>query len=450
MNKRLLLLALSAFSLFVIPGHAQEPATEGPSDILTIGAGVGIMTFFGDMGVDSELSTFTNIRPAFNVNFERRFGDYVGVSLNGLFGSVAHSKRSAIPADNLNFESDITQFGIDVALHFDNDKIIKRQSMFSPYISAGVAYTLFDPHGDLTDANGNTYYYWTDGSIMDRPEEADTFGNASALQRDYTYESQLTDSANNYSRNALAFPLTVGLKWKFSERVQGRVFGSYVLTQSDFIDNYSIDDKNDKYLNAGFSLHITLRKADPAAKAQQKIYESVDFASLSDGDADKDGVKDFDDECPDTPKGLKVSNKGCPMDDDKDGVPNYLDREANSVKGAIVDQYGITVDDNYLARQTAARDSVSTVRTQAFASSPNLQTLSQFDRDLAAGGGTTTGNANVDAANTLPAEYKEADLNGDGLIQSTEITATIDRFFEGTSSFTVARIQDLIDYFFEQ
>jgi outer membrane protein OmpA-like peptidoglycan-associated protein len=42
-------------------------------------------------------------------------------------------------------------------------------------------------------------------------------------------------------------------------------------------------------------------------------------------DTDQDGVSDKKDMCPDTPTGVVVDKKGCPLDKDADGVPDYLD-----------------------------------------------------------------------------------------------------------------------------
>ncbi|HKR03555.1 MAG TPA: OmpA family protein [Bacteroidia bacterium] len=42
-------------------------------------------------------------------------------------------------------------------------------------------------------------------------------------------------------------------------------------------------------------------------------------------DADGDEVADRKDKCPDTPKGVKVDENGCPVDKDKDGVADYVD-----------------------------------------------------------------------------------------------------------------------------
>jgi len=43
-------------------------------------------------------------------------------------------------------------------------------------------------------------------------------------------------------------------------------------------------------------------------------------------DTDGDGVSDKKDKCPDTPSGVGVDPKGCPLDGDQDGVPDYLDK----------------------------------------------------------------------------------------------------------------------------
>ena len=61
-------------------------------------------------------------------------------------------------------------------------------------------------------------------------------------------------------------------------------------------------------------------------------------------DADKDGVSDDDDQCPDTPRKAKVDDVGCPIDTDSDGVYDGLDTCANTPAGVIVDGYGCPMD----------------------------------------------------------------------------------------------------------
>ncbi len=448
--KKIYLLAI--LSVFVMPasGQSDDDTPKSNNDLVSVGAGIGFISFFGDMNKDSEESIFTNLRAGYHFQLERRFGDYVGVSLNALMGSAAHAQRDTAASLNRNFESKMTQIGAAVSLHFDNDMIINRKSPFSPYLSVGFSYLMFDAYGDLQDANGDTYHYWNDGAIKDLPQNHEFADSAVVLARDYTYETQLTDSLENYNRNAFAIPLSFGLKWKFSEQVQGRVYASYTLTTTDWVDNIAENDNNDSYLFTGFSLNYLFRKKD---KSKVDHYKDVDFQALNKADADNDGVADFDDECPGTPDGIKVTGKGCPLDDDKDGVANHLDKEPNSAKGAAVDHEGITVDDAYLARKAAARDSVATIRSQTFAENPNLQTLQEIDTRIhqSHGDDPAGGNPDNNASNSnIPAALRSADINNNGFIESNEITATIDGFFEGGSDFTVELIQDLIDYFFEQ
>jgi OOP family OmpA-OmpF porin len=61
-------------------------------------------------------------------------------------------------------------------------------------------------------------------------------------------------------------------------------------------------------------------------------------------DSDADGVPDYLDQCPDTPKGVKVDAKGCPLDSDADGVPDYLDQCPDTPKGVKVDAKGCPLD----------------------------------------------------------------------------------------------------------
>jgi OOP family OmpA-OmpF porin len=66
-------------------------------------------------------------------------------------------------------------------------------------------------------------------------------------------------------------------------------------------------------------------------------------------DSDGDGVPDRNDDCPGTPKGVKVNDRGCPADSDGDGVPDYVDNCPNTPKGEVVDRYGCSVipDDDF-------------------------------------------------------------------------------------------------------
>ena len=63
-------------------------------------------------------------------------------------------------------------------------------------------------------------------------------------------------------------------------------------------------------------------------------------------DSDKDGVWDKIDMCPETPLGVQVDKKGCPVDGDNDGVPDFLDKCPNTLPEAVqyVDSVGCDKD----------------------------------------------------------------------------------------------------------
>jgi outer membrane protein OmpA-like peptidoglycan-associated protein len=66
-------------------------------------------------------------------------------------------------------------------------------------------------------------------------------------------------------------------------------------------------------------------------------------------DSDGDGVKDYLDRCPGTPKGASVDKNGCELDTDGDGVPDWRDECPNSDKKAIghVDEKGCDLDSDH-------------------------------------------------------------------------------------------------------
>ncbi len=68
------------------------------------------------------------------------------------------------------------------------------------------------------------------------------------------------------------------------------------------------------------------------------------FGGTPPADSDGDGVNDRKDRCPDTPRGAKVDERGCPLDGDGDGVADGLDRCPDTPAGVPVDADGCPKD----------------------------------------------------------------------------------------------------------
>jgi opacity protein-like surface antigen len=428
-----------AMTVFVVPQlvKAQEATPETPKKLPEIGIGVGITSFQGDIGKNNKITDLSKLRSAYNLRIEQPVTSFLNVQLNGLYGKLAESERSS--TSNLNFQSPLIQADVHAIFKFDNGFLLPKDAFVSPYLGAGIGYTKFDPHADLKNKNGQVYNYWTDGSIRDLPQADSNFDRSTILYRDYTYETKLTDPAKNYKRSTFSVPLLAGVKFKLSPSWAMSVNYTYYVTFTDYIDNFA-DGGNDRFWFASFGIHYNL--AGNNKEEDEVRFANVDFSKISKLDSDGDGVSDEDDQCQGTPKGVEVTSKGCPKDQDNDGIPDHLDKQKNSPLGAVVDPDGVAVDDATIERNQLMRDSLATERSEVFLQNPSLRSLQAIDAKIAESGGA--------GKKPLPTKFVSADANHDGIIQSSEITAVIDGFFEGSNDFTVERINELIDFFFEQ
>lgn len=80
------------------------------------------------------------------------------------------------------------------------------------------------------------------------------------------------------------------------------------------------------YLDAGYINGIESTRAAKTVRDNfWKATVGMEFDFGKTKDSDMDGVSDKKDKCPDTPTGVVVDEKGCPVDTDGDGVADYLD-----------------------------------------------------------------------------------------------------------------------------
>lgn len=398
-----------------------------------INAGVNALKFTGDVGKSANANFFNDARLGYNLGFEYRVGKVLGIGLNGLYGKLQGTDNSA--SSHRNFRTNVLGSELNFTAFFD--RLRDTNGVANPFLSVGIGYLMFDAYGDMKDQYGYSYNYWSDGSIRDLPQTTSNQDMALVLKRDYTYETQLKDSATNYSRNCLYVPINLGIKFDIDYRASVKVAVNYNLAFSDYIDNYK-NGGNDSWLGANVSFCYAF------AKKPKTPYDDIDFKSIDKTDYDGDGVVDLKDRCLGTPKGAKVNENGCPIDTDEDGSPDYMDNEPKSKPGANVDGYGVTINEEDYAKRQMEWDSLATSRSGGFNETPSLDYLKQVEskgKEIK----EKTGKENV-----IPAELKSADINNDGYISADEIRKTIDMFFDGESDFNVQRINRLIDFFFEQ
>lgn len=312
-----------------------HPKITFMDQIATVGFGFGLNSFNGDIAGNRKSNLLNNTRSTIQITVEKRIIPLLSLGGTYLNGKFSENNNSALK--NNNFESSVQEFGGYLSLNFDQ----RFKCVFAPYISAGVNIIQYNSATDLRDENGQAYHFWSDGKIRNAPQ-FDESGKSieyeelpGEIYRDYSYETDIK------SGSAIAFPVTVGVKFKTLNNFEGRIFGTYSYINSDEIDGKLLGS-NDQYIFAGVSIHYTIGKKYIAPGEEDFV--DVDFTDLKKQDTDKDGVNDFEDQCADTKVGIPVDpTTGCPSDSDKDGVYDYLDKEPNSKKGAEVDQHGVTL-----------------------------------------------------------------------------------------------------------
>ncbi|TQV75940.1 OmpA family protein [Exilibacterium tricleocarpae] len=137
------------------------------------------------------------------------------------------------------------------------------------------------------------------------------------------------------------------------------------------------NDRNEALLT--FSLSYKVGRAMPKMLA------------LPPNDADKDGVDDNADKCPNTPLGAAVDEYGCEFDSDRDGVVDSKDKCPNTPIGARV--YADGCPAKLSRRETISLNVVFDTGSSQLASDfmPELAKVAQFMREYLSVNGVITG-----------------------------------------------------------
>ena len=330
--------------------------------------GTGMLTFYGDIGSNHRGYHPMVSRLATTLRLINPLNDFLDLGFYVLFGQISANERTL--TRNLNFNSNITTGGVTINYNFNH--FLKKGRNVEPYIHVGLESIEFLSKTDLQDANGNTYYYWSDGTIKDMAENDPNADNAVDLVRDYTFESDIReqnfDGFGKYQERTFGIPLELGANFHVGERLKFRVGSSVHFTFTDLIDGVTSeslgnrigDARNDKMLYTHIAMCYDFNikskkkpKVDIIDEDSEKYYrEDVE-------DADGDLIVDHMDKCPNTPQGVEVDEFGCPLDDDIDGVANSFDDELLSMEGALVDINGVTMtDDDHIENYRRYKDSI--------------------------------------------------------------------------------------------
>lgn len=160
--------------------------------------------------------------------------------------------------------------------------------------------------GSVLSTTANMYYKLNNGYLLSQNSIIQPYlkvgvGAMTAFTKGVSADN---NKPYNHTKPALALTYGFGAKVRISERLD--FFGeiSDNLISSDEFDASTSTPRNDSFRKISFGLIFRFGKPK---------------------DDDKDGVPNRKDECPDTPLGAKVDEKGCPIDTDLDGVIDFYD-----------------------------------------------------------------------------------------------------------------------------
>jgi len=334
----------------------QNPPVLGEVFKPKISLGVGMLSFHGDLYEKHYQAPWT-ARIGYDLNISQRLFKSFQLNFNVLFGKLGANEW--VNGRQENFQSEIRAGGLSLMYDFGN--FIPDKYKIRPWISAGVNSFEFLSKTDLYDKYGNQYYYWNDGSIKNIDESAPTASLAVNLNRDYVYETDIRerdkDGFGKYQERSWAFPLGAGALMKVTDRFDFKIGFQYYFTTTDYIDGITKNSlgtrtgtkQKDNFVYTSFALQydLVLKKKDKGDTLPDGYFDSVDWLAIDNDDYDGDGVRDWDDKCHGTPKGVKVDANGCPFDDDNDGVANHEDDELASPQGVEVNVKGVALTDEY-------------------------------------------------------------------------------------------------------
>lgn len=442
----LLLIAMVPFMV-----QAQEPdydsllqridTVENPVYKPVVSFAYGVFTFLGD--VNNSYSSAAIGKSAFQVNLatfiDRK--NYLTANFYYLTGRLSGNSYSHAELDrNLNFQSEVSVFGANLEYRFGH--LFEKEALVRPYISVGVGNLNFNAKGDLSDAAGRDYYYWSDGSIRDVDETV--AGPNNLLYRDYDYETDLRlyeekeFGLGEYNKRSVVLPVSLGAHFRIGRRAFFGMGVSYFYAFTDLIDNVAFEGTsvkgakgNDSFLYTNLSLHFDLF-SDPTTRTVDLMFADTEFDPIMFDDEDGDFVLDVSDRCPGTPFGVAVDTLGCPLDGDNDGVPDYLDQEPETAERAWVDEQGVTVTRSEFAESMELRDKA-------------------VDReDVEAYLTIIRGEYRLDSALDIPENFISIDIDGDGYLSFDELILVIDRYFDSQIDMDLDDLRDLNEFFFAQ
>jgi hypothetical protein len=177
---------------------------------------LGGVTYY--MGELNPSMPFRMPKPAFGIMYRQNFNSRISLRVHAIRGTVAgdDAVSKANPERNLNFESNITEAGLQFEINFFEYYIGSRMHSITPYIFGGASVFSFKPFGNVSGATVELQPLATEGQ-----------GTASYPDR------------KPYNLYAFSMPFGIGVKYSVSKLIGLGAEWGMRKTSTDYLDDVS-------------------------------------------------------------------------------------------------------------------------------------------------------------------------------------------------------------------
>ncbi len=309
-----LFLAVTSFSVMAQDSTSGTMKTSKSFSTFSIGLNAGVLTPSVPIGGSNNFT---------NPEFDLGYGLYIKDQINHWIALQADFLRGNIKGDNSeklgngsettnpykSFKTDLNWSGsISGLVTFGNINWLNLKNFVVPYVSAGAGIAAYKPK--LITGNGNTILYKQDDKDIKEffvPVGGGLkFIASQAVNVDLGFRMNFLDADN-----LDGYPVPTYHKDKFSYAFAGVEFAFGSKKHPQLIADNPVADFKQDLMDRNNALRASL------AASEQQNANTIDslngVVSRLKTDADKDGVSDYFDKCPNTSDSDKVDGSGCPL-----------------------------------------------------------------------------------------------------------------------------------------
>jgi len=306
----------------------------------------------GNLQIGNNFQSFNYTKPSGPTDFIQPCGMGAGVDLGVTFKPVKELILSAALIDLgfINWNKNVNNVGFTTDYTFTGLGTIDAEKNMDPQVLSDSILTAFK-NSSKTSQSTNAYTTYTSPKLNVGIEYG-FFDNklsvgvlSRTIKHNDVYDEELTASINgkpiDWFDLSVSYSIFNGRMSNIGAGLGLRIGIIHWFLSADYIPL--------RYASIGNPVSLGPVTINPIAPYNTKGINLAFGASFVFGnrkDKDKDGVVDRKDKCPETPFGVIVDKKGCPVDTDGDGVPDYLDKCPNTPPEAYsqIDQNGCPLD----------------------------------------------------------------------------------------------------------